>query len=363
MEYIWAIAGFSKSGGSYHLPRASLEPPQELQLQVFPLVEMWLEQHEGFRRNRTGEWMVSETDFAAVAFLRMLQHLWVVLLQDLAVLQPDFPSLPAFKQPLFASNEWLDWSARLRAGTTATSELVPRSLLMEQAAPEIAGSLHAGLELVGSALLRVGEGQAAHQRGLADVGSALRSQERRLHRVENFLAGPLQLCPAPGNVLFSAFAGSSPSSSAAPLEPASQLLLLDAPSAPSSSPSGAILPPAPRSDAAAAATAAPSLALLMDSPPVYMWADSYTVLDLWREWTVGYLDQLSIDELERRWRPRWRPKKASFFCRRKVVIDAIRAKIAAGHNEESAVAFVEARRGTGTLNQLHQLLAAESKLR
>jgi hypothetical protein len=81
-------------------------------------------------------------------------------------------------------------------------------------------------------------------------------------------------------------------------------------------------------------------------------ASNSTVAELWREWTVGFYGQDSIEALERMWGSKWRPggKNATAFCRRKVIIDAIRKSINRGRSEEEAVAAMEIKRGSRSLN-------------
>jgi uncharacterized protein YeaO (DUF488 family) len=77
-------------------------------------------------------------------------------------------------------------------------------------------------------------------------------------------------------------------------------------------------------------------------------------MDVWREWKTGLLGHLSVQELEDKWGSRWRPGNnvRVQFCRRKVIWDELRARIATGMSEEQAVMEVERIRGGKSLNQL-----------
>lgn len=67
-----ALAGFSTRQGGFWLPRAAVTPPVDLQAQVFPEIEEW---EAKFRAEEV------QKDVAGPAFLRLLKHLRVVLLQ------------------------------------------------------------------------------------------------------------------------------------------------------------------------------------------------------------------------------------------------------------------------------------------
>lgn len=110
MEFLQAVTGFVKGGSIYHVARACNNPPALLQLQVFPETDSWfayVENHHWERAFKDEE-SEEDDDFAALNLLHMLKHMQVFLLQDLAVLQPDYPHLPAFQHPLFASAEWTE---------------------------------------------------------------------------------------------------------------------------------------------------------------------------------------------------------------------------------------------------------------
>jgi hypothetical protein len=79
-----------------------------------------------------------------------------------------------------------------------------------------------------------------------------------------------------------------------------------------------------------------------------------TVEDVWREWKEGLGGQPAVQDLEDKWGSRWRPGNTLRvqFCRRKVIWDAILARIARGRSEEEAVAEVERIRAGKSLNRL-----------
>src|SRR3954451_20975707 len=87
-----------------------------------------------------------------------------------------------------------------------------------------------------------------------------------------------------------------------------------------------------------------------------------TVLELWREWTVGLgFGQPSVQSLEDSYGAIWRPeqKERVFFSRRKVIIDEIRRRAAErGGNTAAIVEELELIRQWGkfTLHGLWQVL-------
>jgi hypothetical protein len=107
VKFLRVAAGFHATQGSYYLRRAALLPPASLQLQIWPWLEGWEERFNcRIERKCWKEGGLGEDDLAGHNFVRLLKHLRVVLLQDLAVLQPRFPTLPLFTQPLFWQPEW-----------------------------------------------------------------------------------------------------------------------------------------------------------------------------------------------------------------------------------------------------------------
>jgi len=62
-----------------------------------------------------------------------------VLLQDLAVLQPRYPSLPFFAYAPFNGPEWDEFAVVVRSDTIGATE--PLSLLLQRALPELSGVL------------------------------------------------------------------------------------------------------------------------------------------------------------------------------------------------------------------------------
>ncbi|KAF6525727.1 hypothetical protein HZS61_011522 [Fusarium oxysporum f. sp. conglutinans] len=82
----------------------------------------------------------------ANGFLKLMQRLRIVLLQDLAVLQPRYPSLPFFAYAPFNGPEWDEFAVAVRSDAVGAME--PLSLLVQYALPELSGVLESTREAV-----------------------------------------------------------------------------------------------------------------------------------------------------------------------------------------------------------------------
>ena len=144
LKFIRCVAGFPKEPGQYHLPRATIEPPKALQREIYPFVKEWRRRFRA-RATRKKSWAqggLDEDDQAGHGFLTLLKRLRVIVLQDLAILQPDYPGLPFFSLPLFQRQEWVDFAAVVRAQHWGNE--VPRSVLLERAVPELNAAICTG---------------------------------------------------------------------------------------------------------------------------------------------------------------------------------------------------------------------------
>ncbi|KAL9935336.1 hypothetical protein V8E36_005684 [Tilletia maclaganii] len=94
------MAGFHPDGGTYYLPRDTLEPPKDLQLQIFPQIEQWQARIDKGEISTTG---------GADKFLRLLVHLRRVLLQDLPSLAEVNPAHPVLQSAMFRGTAYQHW--------------------------------------------------------------------------------------------------------------------------------------------------------------------------------------------------------------------------------------------------------------
>ena len=103
VKFLRKVAGFYGTHGDYFLGRAQLSPPKSLLAQVWPWIEGWRERLDALGHSgRPGaEGGLDDDDTAAEGFLSLLTHLRVVLLQDLAVLQPSECSCSCLYLPTY----------------------------------------------------------------------------------------------------------------------------------------------------------------------------------------------------------------------------------------------------------------------
>lgn len=300
-QFMRIVAGFSSTPGDYFLPRAACEPPAALQRQLWPWIEEWEPRFEArTRRRRWAQGGLDDDDLAGDGFLKLMRRLRIVLLQDLAVLQPRFPSLPFFIHAPFYGREWEDFARAVQASVADTAE--PPGLLLQRALPELCGLV----ESTRNAILH------SSQQLASQLTSQFASQEAKL--LDTLLSGKIPLT-------ITGHLAAGPS-----LEPGAPA-------------------PAPALAPVSQPTAPPIVASL---------AKVFTVEDVWREWKEGLAGQPAVQELEGKWGSRWRPGNTLRvqFCRRKVIWDAILARIAGGRSEEAAVAEVERMRAGKSLNRL-----------
>ncbi|KAM4064617.1 centromere DNA-binding protein complex CBF3 subunit, domain 2 domain-containing protein [Hirsutella rhossiliensis] len=102
-QFMRIVAGFSASRGL--LPRA-WEPRFEARA----------------RRQCWAEGGLDDDDLAADGFLKLMRRLRIVLLQDLAVLQLRYPSLPFFAYAPFSGPEWDEFAVAVRSTAVGAME-------------------------------------------------------------------------------------------------------------------------------------------------------------------------------------------------------------------------------------------------
>jgi hypothetical protein len=108
-----------------------------------------------------------------------MRRLCIVLLQDLAVLQLRFPSLPFFIYAPFHGQEWEDFAHTVQAGVADATE--PPSLLLQRALPELCGLI----ESTRNAILH------SSQQLAGQLASQLASQESKF--LDTLLSGKIPI--------------------------------------------------------------------------------------------------------------------------------------------------------------------------
>jgi hypothetical protein len=324
-EFMRIVAGFSPTAGDYYLARAAHEPPYTLQKQLWPWIEEWEPRFEArARRQNWAQGGLDEDDLAGDGFLKLMRRLRIVLLQDLAVLQPRYPGLPFFAHAPFYGPDWDEYALLVQADATGASE--PQSLLLQRALPELSSVLQSSREAL------------------------LQNSQRLANRLETklqSLQGSLDaLLHGQIPITFTGYFGTGPTGQGA----------VQAPIAPPAIGPGMPIttPAAPVAIGPSMPVAAPSTATEPSQPVFTALVRAYTVKDVWREWKEGVAGRPAIQELEEKWGSRWRPGNTIRvqFCRRKVIWDEVLARIAHGKSEDEVVAELEQLRAGRAINQL-----------
>jgi hypothetical protein len=129
-EAMRALAGFNPKKPQYYLRRATITPNDQLQHQIFPAVDLWLEKLQKSE---------IESNIAAGGFLNLLKYLRVVVLQDSALLQIQHPETPLFKHSIFKSDEFKRFQTDLLA--VEQDRVDPFQVQLESIVPTLAHCL------------------------------------------------------------------------------------------------------------------------------------------------------------------------------------------------------------------------------
>jgi hypothetical protein len=348
-EFMKIVSGFSSSEGDCFLARALFKPPSSLQSKIWPWIEEWEARFDArARHQRWEQGGLDDDDLAGDGFLKLMRHLRVVLLQDLATLQPRFPQLAFFQHEPFYGPDWDTYAISVQTAVRETPD--SPSLLLQKALPELCTIL----ENMRTNLL------ATHQQTsqwlFTQLANRLASQEdQNARKIETSrpnitINGAVNiLLPDGGTVV----GGQLPRPALAPAVVVSI-------SGPEPSPRPAFIWQAPISTAESteptATATSPSDSLM---PRVTSLTTVYTVEDLWRQWKEGLPGEPApVRDLEDRYGSRWRPdnKVRVQFCRRKVIWDEILRLIRSGKSEAEAVRAVEALRAGQSLNRFIDIL-------
>lgn len=107
LESIVGLSGFqAKYPERYFLRRNIIQPPDELLQMIFPWIEGWITKFES--RDES-----VEHDLAAIYFLKWLQFIRKVIVQDAVELMQIYPEHPLFSYPLFANDLFVRYRDQL----------------------------------------------------------------------------------------------------------------------------------------------------------------------------------------------------------------------------------------------------------
>jgi hypothetical protein len=339
-KFLRTMAGFEPSTqGNYYLPRAKILPPPSLVQAIWPWVDTWLawfksygEKADGDRNdggNRADDNQDKEedrNDMAAQGFLRLLDQLRTILLQDSVLLREQFPRHPIWRDPIFIREDYREFAEQMRCSLLNTE--TPEEVRLQQALPAIAQRLN---------VVRQDVSQVIHEWG--------RKAQKQLQEIGDHLNDIIA-----GRVAFTVRALDAPI-------PASLDPLQSQRPATSADLNGMSPLPGPFM------STLPNLDPFQPAPMYLLSRTIKTVPELWREWTCGLGDNPSVQSLEETYGAAWRPSQSErvMFSRRKVIIDEIYARNHGGTPLSAAVEELELVRTRGRLSLygLYQLLRKE----
>lgn len=249
-------------------------------------------------------------DLAGQGFLRLLNELRTIILQDSVILRKEFPHHPIWNDPIFVRKDYKLFVDEVEHSLQVVEE--PEEIKVRQIVPEISNQIN---------LLR------------QDVVRSLKEEKHRTacklesvdRRLEDFFAGKFAItihapnAPAPRVEARTIKAMANPPfRSVAQREPAGM---------PGPSMSYDAM------DVNEASYALPPLQ--PDSPPSYQMSRTITtVMDVWREWEKGLGGNYPVINLERMYGARWRMDQSErmLFSRRKVILQELERRRTANPN-------------------------------
>jgi hypothetical protein len=347
-EFMRAAADFEPAwAGSYHIPRATVQPELWLRSQIWPQLDRWRD--------------FEADDKATGAFIELLHWLRDVLLQDAVFLITKHPEHPVFRDPVFRSPQFKAFAGKVQEAVQKTFE-EDRSTAIEKVIPEVSEKLR------GLTAYQLTVEKATERRHFEMVQrvTQLEAQITNMMRMEYQVVTTF----TPGGRLhrteqFERRQGQQEGFYASPLQPQPQLPR-QGPVTPRPRPW--VIPPpppltatglGPDSEVTAISSSAsggggrggaPAMTVAQEGPPQIRFPRTLrTVGDLYQLWRHGLALMPSVDELERRWGPRWRLRsERQLFSTRKVVMDeVVRLAAARGWSEEDAVRELEKQRIDG----------------
>ncbi|KAG2209613.1 hypothetical protein INT45_013813, partial [Circinella minor] len=122
---------FPMERGYFYLSCANVQPPEELCKKIFKFIDYW--------RQKLDEGNVEQVSCAADMFLKLLNRLRVVFLQDSVLLRKRYPHHYLWNHPLFQSELYKDFERSVDAAVEITEE--PEQLQLQRAVPLVAQHL------------------------------------------------------------------------------------------------------------------------------------------------------------------------------------------------------------------------------
>jgi hypothetical protein len=297
--------------GTYFNPRDTVKPPATLKKRVFPQVD------EGLADIRKDSGNLEER-LSEVRFLRLMDFLRTVFLQDAALLRRSYPDHEIFKDGLFGTDEFKEFAATVCQAEDNPDW--PENKNIQAVVPEISAMMagmrqessighsrtHSRIDAVAKDLKRV-------RRDMQQQSETIRRNSETLRRLggAQIQIPALQIPAVQAQIVLP------------PIDqvPAAQV---------SESPTGPIVAEASGVDDDAPTEVMEPVAPVASSAsggsaPQYGLDRTVTkVTELWEEWKFGRGLKPPVEELIAEWGTKWRaPQERGWFQRRQKLIDEL----------------------------------------
>jgi Centromere DNA-binding protein complex CBF3 subunit, domain 2/Transcriptional activator of glycolytic enzymes len=338
-KFMRRVAGFTSDEGGYFLPRAQAAPPAELVQKIWPWVEEWEERfRQRCSRKTWEEGGLDEDDVAGQSFLTLLRHLRVVLLQDLAVLQPAYPDLPFFRHAAFRGPTWDAYAELVRAAVQNPE--YSRSLLLEQVMPEVSHAVYNSRDSLHQQAQHLHAALKVQQAQLSSQLAALATQMSTVTAI----AASLSHLTGGGQLPLTIQFGAPPSGSVG-VGVGVGVAVAAAPG-----PGGPVpvVQPVQRGGRPAAEPA--------QRPPTFELLPLHTIGDLWTAWKEGVGGQQAVEALEEAWGKDWRRegRVAKWYSARRPLVEKVSKWIIQGYSTTAAIERVECERSSRSLDRFYK---------
>jgi hypothetical protein len=137
-EFMQAAAGFDPKSTVYYLPRAEIEPKEELLRAVFPGLNHWSE----LRRQKK----LPSKDISSNSFVRVMEFFRKVILQDAVLLKKKHPDFFLWNHPLFRSDGFIEFEAEMEKILDSPKD--PAAVVLSQLVPAVTDQLKSTRETV-----------------------------------------------------------------------------------------------------------------------------------------------------------------------------------------------------------------------
>ncbi|KAI3633127.1 hypothetical protein MIR68_009202 [Amoeboaphelidium protococcarum] len=289
-----SLAGFPTDSGSFYLDRGQIDPPEHLQRLIFPEIDTYV---------------IAELAHTTTAgFIKLLKYMRIVVLQDAAIMQDQYPDQTLFNHALFRSQDFLHYKEQLLAARV--NNLPPTELRLQQAMPELVNkidsvghSLHGKIDVLNHKVEQYAHSNTQVRNTLNDLlngRTAVRLYAEPQAANHVLHQPPIQIDLNAPNVLQDQVGDN-----------------ID------------IIP----------ARAVP--------PQQYTMSRGLsTVQDVWREYKEGIGGNPSVESLEQQFGAKWRSKDSErkHFSRRLVIYKFIQSKIDSGLSENDVLTALERKR-------------------